>query len=82
MRAGRALGTGKVTNGQVTAETFDGELDDDAMMDRIFFGSPDTVRAKFAKAASLGATHASHWMMRGGMPHAHGMHNKIRYGGE
>jgi alkanesulfonate monooxygenase SsuD/methylene tetrahydromethanopterin reductase-like flavin-dependent oxidoreductase (luciferase family) len=81
MRAGRALGTGKVTNGQVTAETFDGELDDEAMMDRIFFGSPDTIRAKFAKAASLGATHVSNWMMVGGMPHDKVMQS-IKYMGE
>jgi alkanesulfonate monooxygenase SsuD/methylene tetrahydromethanopterin reductase-like flavin-dependent oxidoreductase (luciferase family) len=81
MRAGRALGTGKVTNGQVSTEPFDGELDDAGMMDRIFFGSPDTVRAKFAKAASLGATYVSNWMMMGGMPHDKVMRS-IKYMGE
>ncbi len=81
MRAGRALGTGKVTNGQVSPEPFEGELDDEGMMDRIFFGSPDTVRAKFAKAASLGATYVSNWMMVGGMPNDRVMRS-IKYMGE
>jgi len=82
MRAGRALGTGRVTNGQVAADPFEGELDDDSMMDRIFFGNPDTVRAKFAKAASLGATHVSNWMMVGGMPHDKVMASIKRMGEE
>jgi alkanesulfonate monooxygenase SsuD/methylene tetrahydromethanopterin reductase-like flavin-dependent oxidoreductase (luciferase family) len=82
MRAGRSLGTGRVTNGQVAAEPYEGELDDNAMMDRIFFGNPDTVRAKFAKAASLGATHVSNWMMMGGMPHDKVMASIKRMGEE
>jgi hypothetical protein len=56
-------------------------LDDAGMMARIFFGSPDTVRAKFAKAASLGATYVSNWMMMGGMPHDKVMRS-IKYMGE
>ena len=59
----------------------DGELDDDAMMERIFFGSPDSVRAKFAKAASLGATHVSNWMMFGDISHNKIMRS-IKYMGE
>ena len=68
-RAGRALNTLNVTNGQVQAGPFDGEQNDDGLMERLFFGNPDTVRAKFEKAASLGVTHVSNWMMLGGIPH-------------
>jgi alkanesulfonate monooxygenase SsuD/methylene tetrahydromethanopterin reductase-like flavin-dependent oxidoreductase (luciferase family) len=82
MRAGRSLGTGRVENGRVLAEPYEGELDDDGMMNRIFFGSPDTVRSKFAKAASLGATHVSNWMMMGGMPHDRVMASIKRMGEE
>ena len=81
MRAGRALGSGKVTNDRVLAEAYEGEMDDQGMMDRIFFGSPDTVRTKFARAASLGVTHLSNWMMMGGMPHDKVMRS-IKYMGE
>jgi alkanesulfonate monooxygenase SsuD/methylene tetrahydromethanopterin reductase-like flavin-dependent oxidoreductase (luciferase family) len=68
-RAGRALNTLKVTNGQVQAGPFEGEQDDNNLMERLFFGNPDTVRTKFEKASGLGVTHVSNWMMLGGIPH-------------
>jgi alkanesulfonate monooxygenase SsuD/methylene tetrahydromethanopterin reductase-like flavin-dependent oxidoreductase (luciferase family) len=80
-RAGRALNTLQVKNGQVQAGPFEGEQDDDTMMQRLFFGNPDTVREKFAKAASMGVTHVSNWMMMGGMPHEKVMRS-IKYMGE
>jgi alkanesulfonate monooxygenase SsuD/methylene tetrahydromethanopterin reductase-like flavin-dependent oxidoreductase (luciferase family) len=80
-RAGRALNTLKVTNGQIDVGPFEGEQDDDGLMQRLFFGSPDTVREKFRRAASLGATHVSNWIMVGGMPHDKVMRS-IKYMGE
>jgi hypothetical protein len=38
-------------------------------MDRLFFGSPETVIAKLKVAASAGVTHISNWMMFGGIEH-------------
>jgi len=59
-RAGRALGRLAVTNGRV---------DDDRFMDRLYFGSPETVIEKFRRAAELGVTHVSCWSMFGGIEH-------------
>ena len=81
MRAGRALGSLQVKNGQVVTAPYDGEMDDDGMMERIFFGNPDAVIEKFRTAASLGATHVSNWMMVGGMPHEKVMRS-IKFMGE
>jgi hypothetical protein len=58
-----------VRHGRVDASPYPGELDDKAYMDRLFFGSPETVIAKFKRAASLGVTHISNWMMFGGIEH-------------
>ena len=68
-RAQRGLSRHDVTNGNVDASPFDGELDDDAFLDRLYFGSPETVIEKFRRAASAGATHISNWMMFGGIEH-------------
>jgi hypothetical protein len=68
-RAGRALNRLEVSNGRVSPGPFDGELDDDGFMDRLYFGSPDTLIKKFKQAAALGVTHVSLWMMFGGMEH-------------
>ena len=38
-------------------------------MQRLYFGSPDTVIEKFSKAAELGVTNVSNWMMFGGLEH-------------
>jgi hypothetical protein len=38
-------------------------------MQRLFFGSPETVIEKFRQAAELGVTHVSNWMMFGGIEH-------------
>ena len=38
-------------------------------MDRLYFGSPDTVIKKFRQAAELGVTNVSNWMMFGGLEH-------------
>ena len=58
-----------VNNGAINAIPFDGELDDEAFLDRLYFGSPETVIEKFRRAASAGATHISNWMMFGGIEH-------------
>lgn len=68
-RAQRGLNQHKVTNGRVDSSPFDGELDDETYFDRLFFGSPETVIEKFKRAAGVGATHISNWMMFGGMEH-------------
>jgi alkanesulfonate monooxygenase SsuD/methylene tetrahydromethanopterin reductase-like flavin-dependent oxidoreductase (luciferase family) len=68
-RAGRALNRLEVCNGRVSPSPFDGELDDDDFMERLYFGSPDTLIKKFKQAAALGVTHVSCWMMFGGMEH-------------
>jgi alkanesulfonate monooxygenase SsuD/methylene tetrahydromethanopterin reductase-like flavin-dependent oxidoreductase (luciferase family) len=44
-------------------------LAEEIYRDRLFFGSPATVIAKFKRAASVGATHISNWMMFGGIEH-------------
>ena len=68
-RAQRGLNRHDVTNGAVDASPFEGELDDEAFLDRLYFGSPETVIEKFRRAASAGATHISNWMMFGGIEH-------------
>jgi alkanesulfonate monooxygenase SsuD/methylene tetrahydromethanopterin reductase-like flavin-dependent oxidoreductase (luciferase family) len=59
----------EVTNGRVAASPYPNELDDKSLMDRLFFGSPETVIAKLKRAASVGVTHISDWMMCGGIEH-------------
>ena len=68
-RAQRGLNRQDVTNGRIDATPYDGELDDEAFMDRLFFGSPETLIEKFQKFAAAGATHISNWMMFGGIEH-------------
>ena len=68
-RAGRALSRLAVANGRVEAGPYEGELDDDGFMERLFFGSPETVIRKFKEAAERGVTHVSNWMMFGGIEH-------------
>jgi alkanesulfonate monooxygenase SsuD/methylene tetrahydromethanopterin reductase-like flavin-dependent oxidoreductase (luciferase family) len=68
-RAGRALSRLEVHDGRVATGPYQGELDDDGFMDRLYFGSPATVTAKFRRAAQLGVTHVSNWMMFGGLEH-------------
>jgi alkanesulfonate monooxygenase SsuD/methylene tetrahydromethanopterin reductase-like flavin-dependent oxidoreductase (luciferase family) len=68
-RANRGLGRQDVVNGRVTATPYDGELDDAAFLDRLFFGSPETLIEKLKRFAAAGATHASLWMMFGGIEH-------------
>ena len=68
-RAGRALARLEVINGRVQPGPYEGELDDEAYLDRLYFGSPDTVIAKFKRAAALGVTNVSNWMMFGGIEH-------------
>jgi alkanesulfonate monooxygenase SsuD/methylene tetrahydromethanopterin reductase-like flavin-dependent oxidoreductase (luciferase family) len=68
-RAQRGLNRQEVTNGRVDASPYPNELDDKNFMDRLFFGSPETVIAKFKRAASVGVTHISNWMMFGGIEH-------------
>lgn len=68
-RAQRGLNRKDVTHGRVNARPYDGELDDDAYLDRLFFGSPETLIEKYKRAASVGVTHVSNWMMFGGIEH-------------
>ena len=69
IRAQRGLNRHDVTNGAVAATPFDGELDEEAFLDRLYFGSPETVIEKFRRASAAGATHISNWMMFGGIEH-------------
>ena len=55
--------------GRIEAIPYEGELDDDPFLDRLFFGSPETVTEKLRKFAAAGATHVSSWMMVGGIEH-------------
>ena len=80
-RAGRALARLEVVNGRVQPGPYEGELDDDAYLNRLYFGSPDTVIEKFKHAASLGVTNVSNWMMFGGIPHEKIMQS-IKFMGE
>ncbi len=68
-RAQRGLNRHDVHNGNVNATPYEGELGDDAFLDRLFFGSPETVIEKFRRTAAVGATHISNWMMFGGIEH-------------
>ena len=61
-RAGRALNRLEVVDGRVQVGPYEGELDDDGFMERLYFGSPDTVIKKFAAAAELGVTNVSNWI--------------------
>jgi alkanesulfonate monooxygenase SsuD/methylene tetrahydromethanopterin reductase-like flavin-dependent oxidoreductase (luciferase family) len=40
-----------------------------AVLDNLIVGSPATVIEKFKRAASVGVTHVSNWMMFGGLEH-------------
>ena len=44
-------------------------LEDKSLRDRLFFGSSETVIAKLKRAASMGLTPISNWMMFGGIEH-------------
>jgi len=68
-RAQRGLNRQEVKHGRVDASAYPGELSDEALLDRLFVGSPETVIAKFERAASVGVTHISNWMMFGGIEH-------------
>jgi alkanesulfonate monooxygenase SsuD/methylene tetrahydromethanopterin reductase-like flavin-dependent oxidoreductase (luciferase family) len=68
-RAQRALNRGDVTNGRVNATSYEGETDEEAFWNALYFGDPDRVRSKYLALAEAGATFASCWMMTGGMPH-------------
>jgi alkanesulfonate monooxygenase SsuD/methylene tetrahydromethanopterin reductase-like flavin-dependent oxidoreductase (luciferase family) len=68
-RAQRGLNRQEITNGRVDASPYPNELDDKSLLDRLFFGSPETVIAKLKRAASVGVTHISNWMMFGGIEH-------------
>jgi alkanesulfonate monooxygenase SsuD/methylene tetrahydromethanopterin reductase-like flavin-dependent oxidoreductase (luciferase family) len=68
-RAQRGLNRQEVTHGRVDASPYAGELDDKALLERLFVGSPETLITKFKQAASVGVTHISNWMMFGGIEH-------------
>jgi alkanesulfonate monooxygenase SsuD/methylene tetrahydromethanopterin reductase-like flavin-dependent oxidoreductase (luciferase family) len=68
-RAQRALSRRDVPDGRVNATPVEGEPDDEAFWDALYYGDPDRVRSKYLALAEAGATFASCWMMTGGMPH-------------
>lgn len=68
-RAQRGLNRQDVKNGRVDASPYDGELDDDEFMSRLFFGTPEMLIERFKGLAAVGATHISNWMMFGGIEH-------------
>ena len=68
-RAQRGLNRHDVKNGSVDSSPYEGELDDEAFMKRLFFGSPETLIEKFKSLAEVGGTHISNWMMFGGVEH-------------
>ena len=49
--------------------SYDGEADDEAFWNGLFYGDPDRVRGKYLDLAAAGATFASCWMMLGGIEH-------------
>ena len=67
-RAGRSLTRRDVVDGRVNAIPVDGEPDDEAFWEALYYGDPHRVRAKYLALAEAGATFASCWMMAGGMP--------------
>jgi alkanesulfonate monooxygenase SsuD/methylene tetrahydromethanopterin reductase-like flavin-dependent oxidoreductase (luciferase family) len=81
MRANRALQRQDVADGRVNPVPYEGELDDDGFFDSVYYGSPETVTAKYRAMAAAGATFVSNWMMHGGMEHAKIM-TSIRLMGE
>ena len=68
-RANRALQRREVVNGAVDARPYDGELNDVDFYNGLYYGSPDTVIAKYRRLAEVGGTILSNWMMVGGMEH-------------
>jgi alkanesulfonate monooxygenase SsuD/methylene tetrahydromethanopterin reductase-like flavin-dependent oxidoreductase (luciferase family) len=68
-RAGRALNRLAVEHGKVIAGPYEGEPGEDTFWERLYYGSPDTVREKFQRLAENGATFASTWMMLGEIKH-------------
>lgn len=68
-RAGRALNSRAVVDGRVQVKPYDGEPSDDTLWDRLLYGDPERVAAKYKVLAEAGATFASCWMMAGGMEH-------------
>lgn len=68
-RAGRALNSLAVVDGRVQVKPYEGEPPDDVLWERLFFGDPDRVAAKYRQLAQAGATFASCWMMAGGIEH-------------
>lgn len=81
MRANRSLNSSTVVDGLVQPVPVEGEADDDQFFQGLFYGSPDTVRAKFAAMAEAGVTMVSQWMMLGGIQHEKVMRS-IRLTGE
>jgi alkanesulfonate monooxygenase SsuD/methylene tetrahydromethanopterin reductase-like flavin-dependent oxidoreductase (luciferase family) len=69
LRAARSLNRSDVVNGCVTPTSYEGEPDEDGLWNSLYYGSPDTVIAKFRRAAEAGVTFASNWMMMGGIDH-------------
>jgi alkanesulfonate monooxygenase SsuD/methylene tetrahydromethanopterin reductase-like flavin-dependent oxidoreductase (luciferase family) len=68
-RANRALNRKDVRDGRANAVTYPGEASEDDFYNTLFYGSPETVAAKYRQLAENGATFVSCWMSVGGMEH-------------
>src|SRR5207249_12240439 len=68
-RANRSLRRRAVVNGAVEGGPYEGEPSEDEFFEALYYGSPDTVIAKFRRLAQVGGTLVSTWMMAGGMEH-------------
>jgi alkanesulfonate monooxygenase SsuD/methylene tetrahydromethanopterin reductase-like flavin-dependent oxidoreductase (luciferase family) len=68
-RGNRALNRQDVKHGRVNAVPYAGEANDEDFYSTLFYGSPETVEAKYRALAECGATFVSCWMSHGGMEH-------------
>lgn len=69
-RAGQALRRGDpVVRGQPNAIPYEGERDDEAFLDTVIFGSPETVIRKLKAYQEIGVTLCSCWMDFGAIEH-------------
>jgi alkanesulfonate monooxygenase SsuD/methylene tetrahydromethanopterin reductase-like flavin-dependent oxidoreductase (luciferase family) len=68
-RANRALNRRDVKDGRANATSYPGEASEEEFYKTLFYGSSETVTAKYRALAENGATFASCWMSVGGMEH-------------
>ncbi|MEE9278252.1 MAG: LLM class flavin-dependent oxidoreductase [Dehalococcoidia bacterium] len=81
MRGNRSLGSSTVVNGLVSAVPYEGEPDDDAFLQVLYYGTPDSVVQKLQGMVDAGVTMVSMWTMLGGIEHEKVM-KSIKLAGE